>query len=145
MGSDDLTQSPVWTGPGTEVGSSSKFSKMAAAWPSLGCWVGNTLVASFTKEVKPRLAKPPLKINGCLANRWLTSLVKEATENLSVSAVTVKTFGLLPDRAWIWLDFPDFKHDYIKEVYRSDLCFASHGLRTGDFHGDCFWYMSNIS
>ena len=39
--------------------------------------------------------------------------------------------------AWIWLDFPDLKHDYIKEVYRSDVCFASHSLRTGDFHGDC--------
>ena len=36
-------------------------------------------VASFTKEVKPRLAKRPLKINGRLANRSLTSLVNEAT------------------------------------------------------------------
>ena len=25
-------------------------------------------------------------------------------------AVTVKTFELLPDQGWIWLDFPDFKH-----------------------------------
>ena len=36
-------------------------------------------VASFTKEVNPRLAKRPLKINGRLANHELTSLVKEAT------------------------------------------------------------------
>ena len=36
-------------------------------------------VVSFTKEVTPRLAKRPLKINGRLANRGLTSLVKEAT------------------------------------------------------------------
>ena len=36
-------------------------------------------VASFTKEVNPRLAKCPLKTNGRLANRGLTSLVKEAT------------------------------------------------------------------
>ena len=36
-------------------------------------------VASFTKEVNPRLAKRPLKTNGRLANRGLTSLVKEAT------------------------------------------------------------------
>ena len=36
-------------------------------------------VASFTKEVNPRLAKRPLKINGRLANHRLTSLVKEAT------------------------------------------------------------------
>ena len=45
-------------------------------------------------------------------------------------SVTVKTFGLLPDRAWIWLDFPDLKHDYIKEVYRSNVCFA--GPRSAD-------------
>ena len=49
----------------------------------------------------------------------------------------MKNFGLLPDPAWIWLDFPDFKHDYIKEVYRSDVCFAGHGPQTNDFHDDC--------
>ena len=37
-------------------------------------------VASFTKKVNPRLAKHPLKTNGRLANRGLTSLVKESTE-----------------------------------------------------------------
>ena len=36
-------------------------------------------VVSFTKEVHPRLAKRPLVFNGRLANRGLTSLVKEAT------------------------------------------------------------------
>ena len=36
-------------------------------------------VASFTKEVNPRLAKRPLKTNGRLANLELTSLLKEAT------------------------------------------------------------------
>ena len=36
-------------------------------------------MASFTKEVNPRLAKRPLKTNGRLANRRLTSLVKEDT------------------------------------------------------------------
>ena len=41
--------------------------------------LGDTPVASFTKEVNPRLAKRPLKTNGRLANRGLTSLVKEAT------------------------------------------------------------------
>ena len=35
-------------------------------------------VAHFTKEVNPRLAKCPLKINGRLANLGLTSVVKEA-------------------------------------------------------------------
>ena len=39
-----------------------------------------TLVASFTEDVNPRLAKRTLKTNGRLANRWLTSLVKEATD-----------------------------------------------------------------
>ena len=38
-----------------------------------------TSVASFTSEVNPRLAKRPLKLNGRLANRELTSLVKKAT------------------------------------------------------------------
>ena len=36
-------------------------------------------MASFTKEVNPQLAKRPLKISGHLANRGLTSFVKEAT------------------------------------------------------------------
>ena len=36
-------------------------------------------VASFTKEVNWRLPKRPLVSNGRLANRQLTSLVKEAT------------------------------------------------------------------
>ena len=38
-----------------------------------------TPVDSFTKKVNLRLAKRPLVINGRLANRGLTSLVKEAT------------------------------------------------------------------
>ena len=37
-------------------------------------------VASFSKENNPRLAKRPVKTNGRLANRGLTSLVKEAAE-----------------------------------------------------------------
>ena len=41
---------------------------------------GWSSVASFTKEVNLQLAKRPLKINGRLANRRLTSLVKEATD-----------------------------------------------------------------
>ena len=43
-----------------------------------------TTVASFTKEVNPRLAKRPLKTNGRLANRGLTSLVKEATAGVYI-------------------------------------------------------------
>ena len=35
-------------------------------------------VSSFSKEVNPRLVKRPLKTNGRLANRGLTSLVKDA-------------------------------------------------------------------
>ena len=45
----------------------------------------STPVASFTKEVNQRLAKRPLKTNGRLANRGLTSLVKEATGGLTWS------------------------------------------------------------
>ena len=46
-------------------------------------WIQCFPVASFTKEVNPRLAKRPLKINGRLANRGLTSIVKEATGLIS--------------------------------------------------------------
>ena len=52
-------------------------------------------------------------------------------------------FGLLPGWAWICLDFCDFKHDYIKEVYRSDVCFACRGPRTSDFHGP--WYITRLA
>ena len=38
-------------------------------------------VASFAKEVNARLTKHPLVFRGCLANRWLIFLVKEATVN----------------------------------------------------------------
>ena len=40
----------------------------------------HTLVAFFTKEVNPRLAKRPLVFNGRLVNRGLTFLIKEATD-----------------------------------------------------------------
>ena len=49
-------------------------------------------VASFTKEFNPRLAKRPLKTNGRLANRGLTSLVKEATGSL-VKHISVSELG----------------------------------------------------
>ena len=41
----------------------------------------NIPVASLTKEVNPRLVKRPFVFNGRLANRGLTSLVKEATND----------------------------------------------------------------
>ena len=40
---------------------------------------GYTAMASFTKQVNRRLAKRPLKTNGRLANRRLTSIAKEVT------------------------------------------------------------------
>ena len=56
----------------------------------------------------------------------------------------METFGLLSDLAWIWLDFPDIKHDYIKEVYRFDMCFSGRGPQTGDFHSDCPFHIVSI-
>ena len=50
----------------------------------------NPPVASFTKDVNPRLAKRPLKTNGRLANHGLTSLVKEATGGKSVYSRTIR-------------------------------------------------------
>ena len=44
-------------------------------------------------------------------------------------SVTVKTFELLLDQGWIWLDFPDFKHDYLKQVCRSDVGFLPAAVR----------------
>ena len=50
----------------------------------LMAWLPLSLVASFIKEVNSRLAKHPLIFNGRLANRELTSLVKETTGHLQV-------------------------------------------------------------
>ena len=48
-----------------------------------------TPMASFTEEIDPGLAQRPMKTNGRLANRRLTSLVKEATGALAtVAALT---------------------------------------------------------
>ena len=43
--------------------------------------IAQSTVASFTKELNLRLAQCPLKTNGRLAIRGLTTLVKEATGN----------------------------------------------------------------
>ena len=40
-----------------------------------------TLVAYFTKEVNPSLAKLPLNFNGSLAKLGLTSIVKQAMDD----------------------------------------------------------------
>ena len=58
-----------------------------------GCWGP---VVSFTKEVNWRLAKRSLKTNGRLANRQLTSLVKEATD------ILVTCIARAP-ATWYWL------------------------------------------
>ena len=76
-----------------------------------------------------------------LSFQWVIEVQDKTLSSVSLqkthpTTVTMKTFGLLLDRAWIWLDFPDFKLDYIKEAYRSDVCFAGRGPLTGDFHDD---------
>ena len=50
-------------------------------------------MTSFTKEVNPRLAKRPLKINGRWANLELTSLVREATDGYVM--ICAFQFGVL--------------------------------------------------
>ena len=52
----------------------------------------------FVKEVNQRLAKRPLKTNWRLANRWLTSLVKEAI----VGSLHLYTSGLAWLRQYQW-------------------------------------------
>ena len=53
-------------------------------------------VASFTKEINPRLAKRPLVCNGCLVNHGITFLVKEATEDNDSRGKWVKLVGRGP-------------------------------------------------
>ena len=67
---------PTW-GP-----SGADRAQVGPCWPHQLCYLGrftHQTVASFTKDVNPRLAKRPLKTNGRLAIRGLTSLVKEVT------------------------------------------------------------------
>ena len=40
---------------------------------------------------------------------------------------------VLLDWAWIWIDFADFKHDYIMEVYQSNMCLVSPCPQTVSF------------
>ena len=46
-------------------------------------------VAYFTKDVNSRLAKRPLETNRRLGNRWLTSLVKQATGPLVPMCISI--------------------------------------------------------
>ena len=57
-----------------------------------------TSVASFTKEANLGLTKHPLKINWRLANRGLTSLVKEGT-GVGVSGYLILKLDLLINRS----------------------------------------------
>ena len=52
----------------------------------------HTICGLFTKDVNARLTKRPLKTNGRLANRGLTSLVK-ATERLQYTSVDYQLNG----------------------------------------------------
>ena len=55
-----------------------------------------TVAIPFTKEVNSRLAKHPLVFNGCLANRGLTSLVKEAVQGRADLSRTAELLGGIP-------------------------------------------------
>ena len=58
-------------------------------------------VASFTKEVNWQLAKRPLKTKGRLADRQLTSLIKEAQEtSFSCLSVAYSAVGSQPCRLY---------------------------------------------
>ena len=68
-----------------ELWNNEKYKRAGFSWyintDIRNCNLNNTM-ASFTKEVNPRVAKRLLVFNGHQANRWLTSFVKEAIENL---------------------------------------------------------------
>ena len=60
-------------------------------------------MASFTKEVNPRLAKCPLRTNRRLANRGLTSIVKEAIDGQIISKLYVEIKSWTPGR-YVYFD-----------------------------------------
>ena len=68
-------------------------------------------MASFTEEVNSRLDKRPLKINGRLANRGLTSLVKEDTGVPSfyqyrLTLIPACTSNYMHHKIWDYNSFP---------------------------------------
>ena len=67
-------------------------------------------VAPFTKDVNPRLAKRPLVFNGRLANRGLTSLVKEAAGRPHVIIWTGPGILLIGP---LWTNLMKFKSTFI--------------------------------
>ena len=73
-------------------------------------------MASFTKKVNPPLAKCPLKTNGHLANRGLTSLVKEATGDNVLELFQMSKFLQKEIYVKFWLvdaDFLDIAFDWL--------------------------------
>ena len=68
-------------------------------------------VASFTKEVNPRLTKRPLVFNGLLADRGLISLVKETI------GVGVLKPGSLISLSWEILLKQKYWDDIFKYIY----------------------------
>ena len=60
-------------------------------------------MASFTKEVNQPLAKRPLVFNGRLANRWFTSLVKEATGAIGTQKEQVSVIYITEIRSVIYM------------------------------------------
>ena len=93
--------------------------------------------ASYIREFTVVRASLNTKVSiVCLL--WLKSLLDSLKSH---ETVTAKTFGFLQDPGWILLDFPYFKHDYIEEVYQSNVCFFGRGPQTTDFCGD-WWNVS---
>ena len=60
-------------------------------------WVQKTpsTVTSFNKKVNPQLAKRPLKTNGRLSNRGLTSLVRDHSGMFTVTASSFSSYATL--------------------------------------------------
>ena len=78
-----------------------------------------TPVASFTNKVNPRFAIRPLVFNGHLANRGLTSLVKEATvcgRVVQWTLYTVITRFYVFSRQVVFHDRKNKLHDFVKTV-----------------------------
>ena len=76
-------------------------------------------VCKISKSLKSlKVARFTLKFDELLSS----SAAAESPVKFQSDWVTAKTVRLLPDWGWIWLNFADFKHEYKKEVYWSDVC-----------------------
>ena len=116
-------------------------------WVNIGSGNGLLPVASFTKEVDWRLAKRPLKTNGCLANHQLASLVKEASDG--PPGVVFTNFITMTSQWARWRlkspASPLFTRPFIRAPIKENIKAPRHWPLRGEFTGDLHkWPVTEI-